>query len=681
MKITQRTNTKKTRPKAFLYTLVFQSAFSMCLVVLLFFSFLLQPVHEAMAAEDEADTSPAETEEPVAADVAEQESAPEPAVDETAEATEPEPETTNEETAAETESTDNDEYTTGSVEAETNEEPEIADDTVENAIDADSVATNTDTTNQPAETVVSNADTATTTEDTPDTEVEEEADSQASSSLTTNSSTSNTSTSTPSPGPATTTATSTDESTPTDTTGGSGGSGGTDDDVSSDDASDTSDQSDTSDTESDEVSSGGSGDDDSSESENDTGDSQVSTDSENVAAETTDEVNVDATTATSGSEASEPVSELNYTVTNDNFYQFSKQSCVAVGDGTYHCTERSASETPTASAVYAELGASGNLEIFMQTSDGETKQLTDNNRDDQAPHFDSESMQIVWQRMVDSRYQIIVYDVAGETETQLTFSRHNNMEPKVSPDGIVWQAWDGNDWEIMYFDGTYTDQITDNDAQDVTPVIRDGYIVWSVLGGEEQLARVFEIATGETMSITGHEGGAVTNPRFVLVYDTQFENGDIITQGFDPETGIARPIAAQPGQNPVDLPEPDPVGETVALIQNKSSSKDDKDGLGVVTAGDGATATSSAASSTASTTDTLRLDSVDTDTSTTTTASTIEDTASTTAAAAGSDFELTEFDLVIVEQDGEIHSTSTPREVPEIDREVMNAEIASSTQQ
>ncbi len=261
-------------------------------------------------------------------------------------------------------------------------------------------------------------------------------------------------------------------------------------------------------------------------------------------------------------------------VTEENFYQFSRQSCVAVGDGTFHCTSKEKSTIDPTSAVYAERDETGDMEIYMRTAKGDVKQLSDNDFDDTSPDMDLTSMRVVWQRLVDGRYQIISYDLEERKETQLTFSRTNNMEPKVAKEGVVWQAWDGNDWEIMFFDGQFTDQITDNELQDVTPDIEDGYVLWNVLGGKAAEARVYSIEGGEMMTITGHEGGAVVNPRFVLVYDTKFDNGDVITQGFDPVTGLATTLGAKPAELPFDIPEPDPVGEIRALIQNKSTQKD-----------------------------------------------------------------------------------------------------------
>lgn len=326
-------------------------------------------------------------------------------------------------------------------------------------------------------------------------------------------------------------------------------------------------------------------------------------------------------------------------VTDDNYYQFSKQSCVAVGDGTYHCSMKSGLDSDLDAAVYAEQDVDGDMEIYLRTSKGEIKKLSDNLLDDTSPHFDAESMRVVWQRQIDDRYQIISYDLTEQVETQLTFSRTNNMEPKVSIEGIVWQAWDSHDWEVMFFDGTYTDQITDNEIQDVTPVIKDGYILWSILGGEKQEARVYSLDSKETMTITGNEGGSIVNPRFVLVYDTKFENGDIITQGFDPATGLSSIIAAVPASEPVNIPEVDTTGEIRALIQNKSSQKEDTgpDGVKTPTTGNGDSLDLGIIStSTASSSDTLNLKSPTMDI-----ASVVQ--ATTTQA----QFELTDYDLVI----------------------------------
>jgi len=239
------------------------------------------------------------------------------------------------------------------------------------------------------------------------------------------------------------------------------------------------------------------------------------------------------------------------------------------------------------------------------------------------------------------------------------------MDPKVSAQGIVWQAWDGSDWEIVFFDGSFADVITDNNVQDVAPVIEDGYILWSILGGDEQEARVYSIDSGETLTIRGHEGGAIANPRFVLVYDTKFDNGDVITKGFDPITGLSAPIAARPAEAPIEIPETDPVGEIRALIQNKSTQEEqevitntvsDGNALGVNASTTSANNLNLASSSVAS------LDG--------------NEATQVSAMQPPTDFELTEYDLVITPT-----ATSTSLEDIAKDLPPTTQKAASSTQQ
>lgn len=93
------------------------------------------------------------------------------------------------------------------------------------------------------------------------------------------------------------------------------------------------------------------------------------------------------------------VVEVQYLVTEENYYQFNKNACVLVGDGAFHCSTNTKNELDAQSVVYAEQGPSGNMEIFLKTSRGNVKQITENAVDDTAPHYDPESMRVVWQRL------------------------------------------------------------------------------------------------------------------------------------------------------------------------------------------------------------------------------------------------------------------------------------------
>lgn len=570
---------------AFLYALVFKSAFSTCLIVFLLISFTLQPFHRAYAAEDvvsETDAAVASTTNSDASDSTES-AEPEVEVSETEE-------TAEVDTAPETDAVD---------QAQT-ENSSPATDSEETSSTTDAADT---TTNEPD----SNA-----TNDT-ETEVATSAPAVAETAE-------NVSSTTDAPTLATATATTSSDNAASATTTASS--------TSPDDASEP--ETDRSTTTQSDPPEQATSRDDAKEASNETVTSSTSADAEPAITK-----------------------EMRAMVSDENFYQFSKDSCVLVGNGSYHCSDTDAAVTDAQSVVYSDTGESGTQEIFIQTARGNVEQITDNGFDDTAPHYDPESLRIAWQRQIDGRTQIILYDLRSEEETQLTFARQNSMEPAVSAAGVTWQMWDGSDWEIYFYDGTYNEQLTDNETQDVSPVLEDTYIIWTVIGKKAQYAQVYDIASSEITTIENHEGGSIVNPRFVLVYDTQYENGDVITQGFDPKTGFSKPITSQPAPEPIDIPPADSTGEIKALIQNKSS-KDEFDSPvpepepepDLITSGEGAT-------STASTTPALDLS--------TTTLDATDDGVAVTATTTDTTLELTEYDLVITPE-GE-SSTSTT-EIP-----------------
>jgi hypothetical protein len=358
------------------------------------------------------------------------------------------------------------------------------------------------------------------------------------------------------------------------------------------------------------------------------------------------EGDVESATSTATEELDKPI--VNYTYsTHSNEYVFDKTSCVAVGGGSYHCSKDVNPLLNESEQTFSSRGERGNLEIFIRTEDG-VKQITDNYFDDSSPKYDSDSQQLVWQRLIDGRYQIILFDLKTDLETQLTSGSQNNMEPSVTGKYVVWQQWDGDDWEIVFYDDGEIEVLTNNNDQDLAPVIQDEYIVWTTAGADTQLVRVYSLDTGTIQTITDHEGGAIVNPRFVLVYDTKFDNGDVITRGFDPETGLSSSLAATPASEPIDIPPADSTGETRALIQNKSPQREDFSELSI---GDLETLDNDLATSTEVSNESLDLPDL-------VVATTTEDVVSEPLV-------LTEFDLVITEPET-------------VDSEVAVSEVVSS---
>jgi len=281
-----------------------------------------------------------------------------------------------------------------------------------------------------------------------------------------------------------------------------------------------------------------------------------------------------------------PISEKDVTYTNDtNRYQFSKQACVTVAAGGFYCVQNDTLDNqvpPEDQVAYAVLRADGFSDIYVRQASGE-QQITDNNYDDTAPHYDPASETVVWHRNIDDIYQIVSYSLTTGKESIVTKGLTNNMQPVRSGEVTVWQRWVDGVWQVMLQNGTAKPkQISSGVVHNIAPYVNHGYVIWSVVSGEtEKRVAVYDIA-GDTVSyIDDAAGGQVTNPRFVLMYDTEYSNGDTVTKGFDPQTGKVVPLGASPSPALPDIPKPDPLGETRALLHGKSNNEEDDSGTAV----------------------------------------------------------------------------------------------------
>jgi hypothetical protein len=281
-----------------------------------------------------------------------------------------------------------------------------------------------------------------------------------------------------------------------------------------------------------------------------------------------DDASLNASTTTESVEP-DPDAVAVHTVTNDaNRYSFSDNECVVVGDGSFYCAKSEpVSDVTQTDRIFAASDQSGDKEIFIE-KDGTVIAFTDNAVDDDAPYYDETSDAIVWHRLIDGRYQIVSRVLDAAAEELLTQTSYNNMEPSRYGDAIVWQAWIQNGWEIMLYDDGTTVQITNNDIPDIAPDINAQYIVWQSQEDGVWNAKVYDRITGDIETIADTEGMGVENARFVLVYDTLYENGDIETRGYDPRTKQSVPLGARPAPMPTKLPEPEQTGEDRALVQS-----------------------------------------------------------------------------------------------------------------
>ena len=68
---------------------------------------------------------------------------------------------------------------------------------------------------------------------------------------------------------------------------------------------------------------------------------------------------------------------------------------------------------------------------------------------------------------------------------QVTNNKSNDRDPSLNNGQIAWCAWDGHDWEILFWDGRSVCLITDNAAGDREPSLDNGKIAWSGWDGDD----------------------------------------------------------------------------------------------------------------------------------------------------------------------------------------------------
>lgn len=293
------------------------------------------------------------------------------------------------------------------------------------------------------------------------------------------------------------------------------------------------------------------------EGTDDIGDNQLTEEGEDV----TDEVDVvDGASLEEAivpsDDVVDPEEEITTVQNSENKYTFGEGDCTLVADGEFYCVaEGPETQTSADPRVYAEKDREGDREIYY--FDGvEVFRITNNSYDDFAPVFDDETLHIVWQAMLNDRLQIMVHEVPTNTTRQITTSRQNSSNPSIERDMVVWQEWVGTNWEIMMTDVDTNgqefeiEQLTDNAVHDMFPVAYDGLVTWQRERGSSWEIVVYDLGTRKSEALKKDEDTMYENPRFVLMFDSKHENGDIETIGYDLDTGEKMELGTRANPQP-----------------------------------------------------------------------------------------------------------------------------------
>ena len=107
---------------------------------------------------------------------------------------------------------------------------------------------------------------------------------------------------------------------------------------------------------------------------------------------------------------------------------------------------------------------------------------------------------------------------------------YEDANPKINNNGyVVWEGYDGTDWEIFLYDGIETIQLTDNSYDDFNPQINNnGYVVWegqSVGGADYEIFLYDGFNTIQLTANSYEDGRPQINDNGYVVWEGQLLGG------------------------------------------------------------------------------------------------------------------------------------------------------------
>ena len=139
---------------------------------------------------------------------------------------------------------------------------------------------------------------------------------------------------------------------------------------------------------------------------------------------------------------------------------------------------------------------------YYNTARGQVERLTPGNRHFCAPVVSDAGVAFQCARGWPYGYEMVAWPAAATNLLQLTTNYYYVLHPDLHGNELVFQGWDGNDYEIFRyrFDTGQLEQITNNSFDDTSPVVWDGRIAW--VGYPTITAEIFYWADGSLRKLS-----------------------------------------------------------------------------------------------------------------------------------------------------------------------------------
>ena len=191
----------------------------------------------------------------------------------------------------------------------------------------------------------------------------------------------------------------------------------------------------------------------------------------------------------------------------------------------------------------SSLGNSLSIALY---EDGNTEILTPKNHGFSFPALGEKYAAFLCARGWPYGYELVTYDRAQKTLSQLTTNFFYVANPVISGHRLAFQGWDGNDYEIFVhdFDTGVTTQITDNTFDDTDPALDGDTLGW--IGHPLATAEIF-MYDFESASVRKLSDSSTTDNTHLSVW-----NGKAVWQAYDDE-GIDSEIYYYDGKRIIKL--------------------------------------------------------------------------------------------------------------------------------
>jgi hypothetical protein len=131
-----------------------------------------------------------------------------------------------------------------------------------------------------------------------------------------------------------------------------------------------------------------------------------------------------------------------------------------------------------------------------------------------ALHPISSGQYVAYLGVVNGLGQVFLYDVLANSQVQLSLSAPNESI-SIYHNKVAWQGWDGQHWQIYYYDGSSVQQLTNGDSDSVNASVGAQAVLFAQnVAGDDWKAQEYDPSTGQITTV--REGSSVTTayPKF-----------------------------------------------------------------------------------------------------------------------------------------------------------------------